>query len=310
MKEETAATDIVEINESQICSPAVPINVLSSPRLSPSNPFASKSSLAINKSVLRPSILASNVNNATANAKTMFALNPSRLSTFVKNSNEDGKDNCDKDNNDATVEQKNLTSSNGDSLKFVPLIQEEKKANENIVKPITSSLASVQTNPTFVFGQNLQDRVISDKSSEEPKPSTSLTSNGTSEMLFSSAMKDKIKPDLDMNKETKSLSESAREYEESRANKRKYEEVETRTGEEGETNVMHLSCKLFAFDKASGTWQERGRGNLRLNDLLVENGDKAYTQSRLVFRTSGSLRVILNTKVKFYYSSFLIVYYV
>lgn len=106
------------------------------------------------------------------------------------------------------------------------------------------------------------------------------------------------------NKETKSLSESAREYEESRAVKRKFEEVEIITGEEGETNVLQVSCKLFSFDKASGSWQERGQGNLRLNDFEVKDGSESYTQSRLVFRTVGGLRVILNTKVSVLFSFF------
>jgi len=73
--------------------------------------------------------------------------------------------------------------------------------------------------------------------------------------------------------------------------------VEVKTGEEDETNVLHVSCKLFAFDKSVGNWQERGRGNLRLNDQQIRENDCSYTQSRLVFRTSGVLRVILNTKI-------------
>lgn len=95
----------------------------------------------------------------------------------------------------------------------------------------------------------------------------------------------------------KSLSESAREWEEQRANKRKYEEVEVRTGEEGENNVAQVSCKLFAW--SGGSWAERGRGILRLNDREVVDDatGTCYQQSRLVFRTSGSLRVILNTKI-------------
>lgn len=70
-----------------------------------------------------------------------------------------------------------------------------------------------------------------------------------------------------------------------------------KTGEEEETNIVQISCKLFTFDKNSGNWQERGRGNLRLNDQEISDENGTYTQSRLVFRTSGSLRVILNTKV-------------
>lgn len=41
--------------------------------------------------------------------------------------------------------------------------------------------------------------------------------------------------------EVKSLTDVAREYEESRAQKRKYEEVETFTGEENEMNIVDVS---------------------------------------------------------------------
>jgi RanBP1 domain len=61
--------------------------------------------------------------------------------------------------------------------------------------------------------------------------------------------------------------------------KRKFEEVEVKTGEEEETNVLQISCKLHTFDKAKGSWAERGRGQLRLNDkvevLLHWHGLKA-----------------------------------
>jgi RanBP1 domain len=61
--------------------------------------------------------------------------------------------------------------------------------------------------------------------------------------------------------------------------KRKFEEVEVKTGEEEETNVLQISCKLHTFDKAKGSWAERGRGQLRLNDkvevLLHKYGQKA-----------------------------------
>lgn len=89
---------------------------------------------------------------------------------------------------------------------------------------------------------------------------------------------------------SESLSEVARQYEESRAQKRKYEEVETFTGEEDETNVIDVNCKLFAF--VASNWEERGPGNLRCND----NKD-ANKSPRIVFRTSGNLRVLLNTTI-------------
>lgn len=48
------------------------------------------------------------------------------------------------------------------------------------------------------------------------------------------------------------------------------------------------------FDKRS--WIERGRGQLRLNDQRPEKETEAST-SRIIMRTAGSLRVILNSKI-------------
>jgi Ran-binding protein 3 len=95
---------------------------------------------------------------------------------------------------------------------------------------------------------------------------------------------------IENNKDNNNLSliEAARRYEEMKgAQKRKYEEVEVITGEEDENNILEINCKLFTFDK--NNWEERGRGMLRLNDTK--------NSSRVVFRASGSLRVLLNTKV-------------
>lgn len=87
-----------------------------------------------------------------------------------------------------------------------------------------------------------------------------------------------------------SLVEAARKYEEMRgAQKRKYDEVEITTGEEDERNILEINCKLFTF--IENNYEERGRGILRLND------SKSKSHSRVVFRASGSLRLLLNTKV-------------
>jgi len=114
----------------------------------------------------------------------------------------------------------------------------------------------------------------------------------------------------------KTLHENAAEYFESHLAppKRKFDEVEVITGEENEHNVLHMSCKLFLFDK-SKNWLEKGRGELRLNDLSVaaanasisssgltdnqasRDAKRKVMSSRIVMRTIGSLRVILNTKV-------------
>lgn len=90
------------------------------------------------------------------------------------------------------------------------------------------------------------------------------------------------------------LTKAAREYEESRTQKRKLEAVETFTGEENEVNVLDFSCKLFAF--IASNWEQRGPGSLRLNDVKSDT-DESDTRSRVVFRTLGNFRVLVNTKV-------------
>lgn len=50
----------------------------------------------------------------------------------------------------------------------------------------------------------------------------------------------------------KSLSEAAKELEEARTAKRKYDEVTVITGEEDEQNALQIYGKLFTFDKVQG----------------------------------------------------------
>ncbi|KAL0607164.1 Ran-binding protein 3 [Plecturocebus cupreus] len=71
--------------------------------------------------------------------------------------------------------------------------------------------------------------------------------------------------------------------------------VKVITGEEADSNVLQMQCKLFVFHKASQSWVERGRGLLRLSGMV--STDHGTLQSRLVMRTQGSLRLILNTKL-------------
>ncbi|XP_023220767.1 ran-binding protein 3-like isoform X2 [Centruroides sculpturatus] len=139
----------------------------------------------------------------------------------------------------------------------------------------------------FIFGQNLHERVLQnydDAPSQSPSPANTNLS-------FQEAATQQDDDDKG-GKFAKSLSESAEEYQ-SRQVKRKFDEVTVITGEEDESNVLQINCKLFAFNKLASTWQERGRGILRLNDREVDG----TLHSRVVMRTQGSLRVVLNTKV-------------
>nr|CAG4641736.1 EOG090X078K [Eurycercus lamellatus] len=158
---------------------------------------------------------------------------------------------------------------------------------------VTSGSSSAACN-NFVFGQKLHERVANPNHA-----ASESTSNGTptTDNLFGVIPKEKSEAESATSNglsTIKTLSDSARELEEARAAKRKYDEVTVVTGEEDEQNALQVYGKLFTFDKAQGTWVERGRGTLRLNDKQMEN---QTLQSRLVMRTQGCLRVILNTKV-------------
>lgn len=60
--------------------------------------------------------------------------------------------------------------------------------------------------------------------------------------------------------------------------------------------MLQINCKLFAFDNTLSNWTERGRGTLRVNDKDTPEG----RSSRLVMRLLGNLRVVLNTKVRYF----------
>lgn len=152
----------------------------------------------------------------------------------------------------------------------------EKKENENSPPPkdgllFASAIGSTNSTETESDQQVTTQhppKNQQDDSNESDKISPSSSSNNSSSQL--------------------SLVEAARKYEEMKgAQKRKYEEVEIITGEEDEANVLEINCKLFTFENSN--YEERGRGMLRLNDTK--------SSSRVVFRASGSHRVLLNTKV-------------
>ncbi|XP_050304472.1 ran-binding protein 3 [Anthonomus grandis grandis] len=278
-KQEKTPNKVDNPEDLKICAPSNPFKSTNS------NPFSLEHS-KFGKNILKPSLLSV---NSSAPTSSTFVLRQSSFNPFSKPANEtDNKS----DNSD-----KKLV--NGE-VRFVPLIKSDAKPPQAVEPISTSTTATTKATPTFVFGQNLQDRVIADVITEaSPSTSSESTTNGdtssSSDMLFSSAVKSDAKlENATKDKDTKSLTESARQYEESRANKRKYEEVQVKTGEEEETNILSISCKLFYFDKASSNWQERGRGTLRLNDFETDDN---HVGSRIVFRAAGSLRVIINTKI-------------
>ncbi|NWT72048.1 RANB3 protein, partial [Prunella himalayana] len=139
----------------------------------------------------------------------------------------------------------------------------------------------------FVFGQNMSERVLSPPKSNDGSTESNKENAATESGSESSSQ--------EATPEKESLAESAAAYTKATARKCLLAKVEVITGEEAESNVLQIQCKLFVFDKSSQSWVERGRGLLRLNDMA--STDDGTLQSRLVMRTQGSLRLILNTKL-------------
>ncbi|XP_022613704.1 ran-binding protein 3 isoform X3 [Seriola lalandi dorsalis] len=149
---------------------------------------------------------------------------------------------------------------------------------------------STDSGAKFVFGQNMSERVLSppkgESSNEENKE---VSATPASEPSSQETTPEKV------NSVSESLEESAAAYTKATAKKCILEKVDVKTGEESESNVLQMQCKLYVFEKTAQSWIERGRGLLRLNDMA--STDDGTLQSRLVMRTQGSLRLILNTKL-------------
>ncbi|GAB1859358.1 Ran-binding protein 3 [Camponotus japonicus] len=256
------------------------------------NEFSNSVTNKLKSSILRPSQLTVVTNSSTTD-KTV--LQPAKFhNPFTKNTDNSIEDeSMTKDNKtEVNIESKNEEKPAEDiKPKFLPLGVNTKENENNVNNTVTPSADT----PSFVFGQNLKERVTvsndaisesSDNSEKEETKTEESNENGSSKLLFSNAAANcraTVRPGLTLTQAAQVLEEA------NRANKRKYSQVTLLTGEEGETNVLQMNCKLFAFDKTTSNWQERGRGTLRLNDRDEE--------SRLVGRTAGTQRLILNTKV-------------
>ncbi|CAH4020510.1 ran-binding protein 3 [Pieris brassicae] len=192
--------------------------------------------------------------------------------------------------NEAVASTKDSNDDEDERPKFVPLGNTNVTPKTNTAVPARVSSASTPS-AGFVFGQNLSERVVMKEALNNGESQDNHTStNGTPELLFSSAaatVKENHQEDPGPGESrSESLAAAAAEYERSHARHPPPTSNCTTTGEEGETNVLQMTCRLFAWE--AGGWRERGRGVLRLND-------GAGGSARLVARVAGSLRVALNT---------------
>ncbi|TWW73689.1 Ran-binding protein 3 [Takifugu flavidus] len=189
------------------------------------------------------------------------------------------------------VEENNTEDKSKDN---VPLDSQSECTNY-FLQYISTPSSKNATNSTdsgakFVFGQNMSERVLSPpKAESQSEENKEVLPAPASEPSSQEATPEKV------NVVSESLEESAAAYTKATAKKCILEKVDVKTGEESESNVLQMQCKLYVFEKTTQSWIERGRGLLRLNDMA--STDDGTLQSRLVMRTQGSLRLILNTKL-------------
>ncbi|KAF7488186.1 hypothetical protein SSS_03760 [Sarcoptes scabiei] len=193
---------------------------------------------------------------------------------------------------------------------------EIKNSNDNS----TITTENLFTTPgKFLFGEKLQDRVVFDSSSIEntnkheiktalindntaTSNSATLISttaspnmvNSTDRLIsFSDVSNNEqliLQPESTATTSLKLERNNLMKNGSDQVFKRKYEVI---TGEEDEENVLTIYGKLYAWDTDKTSWVEKGRGHLRLNDII--KNDKLC--SRLVMRTVGALRLILNANI-------------
>ncbi|KAJ4936319.1 hypothetical protein JOQ06_000914 [Pogonophryne albipinna] len=244
------------------------------------------------RSVLRPAVL------QAPPSKSHIESNSSCGTNGVKKSQDGapGSQSLFLNNTEHTLTKSQLeeNSTEGKSKDGLPL--DAKEGTNYFLQYISTPSPKKATNSTdtgakFVFGQNMSERVLSPPKGEPPVEETK-------EVLAAPAPEpssQEAPPEKAANSVSESLEESAAAYTKATAKKCVLEKVDVKTGEESESNVLQMQCKLYVFEKTAQSWIERGRGLLRLNDMAsTEDGT---LQSRLVMRTQGSLRLILNTKL-------------
>ncbi|XP_045703942.1 ran-binding protein 3-like isoform X2 [Phyllostomus hastatus] len=146
----------------------------------------------------------------------------------------------------------------------------------------------------FVFGENMVERVLGPQKLTQPQLENDSYAK---EKLFRSTLKFPVNSPNSRTDSIKnrSLIESAAALSSESPPTCLLKKIDVITGEEAEHNVLKINCKLFVFNKTAESWTERGRGALRLNDTA--GGGGGVSQSRLIMRHQGSLRLILNSKL-------------
>lgn len=208
---------------------------------------------------------------------------------------------------DSTKETANLVASELFPKKETPPVSQSSVGSDN--KPVfgaSSTFGKASMFNSMKQGMNIFDPPLKDleKNSDNvisARPMTSFGSFGSSfgaNTKFTNAFQkaSQKKSFLDEPGVSDSLSGSPSTPS---ATPQQYKQVEltikeVKTGEENEQSIFSATAKLFELQlsKVSEGWKERGIGPLHLNRSIEDS-----SQVRIVMRSHGLLRVILNYKI-------------
>lgn len=163
---------------------------------------------------------------------------------------------------------------------------------------ILGNSALSESKGSFVFGQNIRERVDVESSSNDAEDASCKVSKKADRPKSLAELADKgstssVETEISQN----SIAAAAQKYEsEHSPPKQNLAEVHVMTGEEDERNVVQVNCRLFIYSTETHSWLGRGRVILKLNDHCQLDSEGTF-HSRLVARTQGNLRLVLNTKL-------------
>ncbi|CDW55802.1 Ran BP1 domain containing protein [Trichuris trichiura] len=143
-----------------------------------------------------------------------------------------------------------------------------------------------QTSGTFIFGQQIKDRVKIDTSNEELESTSDATQlPGFHDLATETANGNNSEHHPTDWTQVTAAPDICRPSEE--------KDYTIITGEEDESNLIQISCKLYVFDRNNGTWLDKGYSTLRINEKI--DGEEKST--RIVIRLQGVPRLIVNSKL-------------
>ncbi|KAM9331017.1 ran-binding protein 3-like [Gastrophryne carolinensis] len=251
---------------------------------------------ALNKNVFTPSTLLqdqthrSRIDSAEDRLHSWTVIRPARLQAPQITVSTDGAEHTGAE--DKTLEVKSSTGE-------VNNARESESSHGSVctlgmemrMQPFDQASMLQKYSANFVFGENMEKRVMSPKRPTPSQTSITLCKQEPASVRLS------CNRDWPYRKHRlySSLLESAAAYTSRPKMKYELDRVDIVTGEESERNVLQVNCKLFVFNKQSQVWTERGQGYLRLNDM-VANGSGPF-RSRIVMRNHGNLKLILNSNI-------------